>query len=342
LSQAGIAPGSFADRLLAWWRVHGRHDLPWQLDRSPYRVWVSEIMLQQTQVATVVPYFHRFMDRFPDLEHLAAASLDEVLAAWTGLGYYARARNLHAAARECMTRHDGALPADAEALHGLPGIGRSTAHAILAQAWNRPATILDGNVKRVLSRHAAVEGWPGRSAVEKRLWREAEQRTPDAEAANYTQAIMDLGATLCTTRSPACDACPVRSDCLARKTDRVAEFPGRKPKKHRPQRRAVFLVIRNQNNDVLLVPRPPSGIWGGLWCFPESTASDLSRRASGRETLESVVHEFSHFSLVMDFMHLDEDDCREVVDGPDGRWVRPDQADQFGLPRPVQRLLESL
>lgn len=342
MTQTDIDPDSFAGRLLDWWRVHGRHDLPWQIDRSPYRVWVSEIMLQQTQVATVVPYFHRFMDRFPDLERLARADLDDVLAAWTGLGYYARARNLHAAARACIDRHGGALPADAELLHALPGIGKSTAHAILAQAWNRRAAILDGNVKRVLSRHAAIEGWPGRRAVEKALWLEAERRTPETDAADYTQAVMDLGATLCTARSPACSACPVSRDCLARKAGRVSEFPGRKPKKKRPQRRALYLVIRNQDDEVLLMPRPPSGIWGGLWCFPESASDPSPRCGSRRESLASIVHEFSHFRLVMDFLHVDDEDCRKIADSPGGRWVKPDQADRLGLPRPVQRLLKDL
>lgn len=335
-------PASFAGRLLRWWQDNGRHGLPWQIERSPYRVWVSEIMLQQTQVRTVIPYFQRFMERFPDLQTLAEARLDDVLSEWTGLGYYARARNLHTAAQRAMTDHAGALPARPEQLVELPGIGRSTAHAIVAQAWDRRAPILDGNVKRVLSRHAAIEGWPGRSDVEKRLWQEADLRTPKTQAAAYTQAIMDLGATLCTARTPSCQDCPVRDDCRARQADRVAEFPGRKPRKQRPHRHSLFLVLRNQANDVLLIQRPPSGIWGGLWCLPEAGPETAHLPAPGRGTIAPIVHEFTHFRLTMEFLHLDASAPGPVRDWPEGRWVRPGQAASLGLPRPIQMLLETL
>jgi len=342
LSQAAIDPASFAGRLLAWWRENGRHDLPWQIERSPYRVWISEIMLQQTQVRTVTPYFQRFMDRFPDLQALAESDLDDVLSQWTGLGYYARARNLHAAARRAMSDHGGELPARPEQLLDLPGIGRSTANAIIAQAWNHRAPILDGNVKRVLSRHAAIEGWPGRSAVEKMLWQEADLRTPQTHAAAYTQAIMDLGATLCTARAPGCQGCPVRADCLARQADRVADFPGRKPRKARPHRRSLFLILRNQADDVLLIQRPPSGIWGGLWCLPEAGPETAHLSEPGRETIPPIVHEFTHFRLTMEFLHLDAITPESVRDWPEGRWVRPGQGAPMGLPRPIQILLETL
>ncbi|NBB92056.1 MAG: A/G-specific adenine glycosylase, partial [Gammaproteobacteria bacterium] len=260
----------FAQRLLAWWEQHGRHDLPWQQERSPYRVWVAEIMLQQTQVGTVIPYFERFMGRFPDLPSLAHAPIDDVLAHWSGLGYYARARNLHAAAVRCLEEHGGDLPPDAESLERLPGIGRSTANAIVAQAQDRRAPILDGNVKRVLARHAGVEGWPGRSAVLRSLWQEAEALTPQDRARDYTQAIMDLGATLCTPRRPACERCPVDEDCFARRADRVEELPAPKPKRSRPLRDATLVIIENDRGELLLQRRPPSGIWGGLWSLPES------------------------------------------------------------------------
>ena len=337
---------SFAERLLAWWQTNGRHDLPWQTDRSPYRVWLSEIMLQQTQVRTVIPYFQRFTSRFPNLERLANADLDEVLSEWTGLGYYARARNLHSAAQRCLRDHDGQLPSDPDLLSGLPGIGRSTANAIVAQAWNRRAPILDGNVKRVLSRHAAIEGWPGRSAVERSLWQESDQRTPEKRVADYTQAIMDLGATLCTARSPNCQTCPVREDCQARRSGRVEDFPGKKPKKNRPHRSSLFLVIRNSDNGVLLVQRPPVGIWGGLWCFPEHQegydSQHLAVTKSMREPIEPIDHEFSHFRLTMQFMHFEAKTTESVRDWAQGRWIQPDRTTSIGLPRPVQLLLGNL
>jgi len=343
-SITNLIADSFSDRLLAWWRVHGRHDLPWQLQRTPYRVWVSEIMLQQTQVRTVIPYFHRFTERFPGLRSLADAELDDVLSLWTGLGYYARARNLHAAAKICATDYGGELPASPELLLALPGIGRSTANAIYAQAWNRRAPILDGNVKRALSRHAAIEGWPGRSVVEKSLWQEAEARTPDDHAADFTQAIMDLGAKLCTSRSPRCDQCPVSQDCQARIEGRIDEFPGKKPKANRPDRRARFLVLRNEADQVLLIQRPPSGIWGGLWCFPEqqeNTGSSISATqiTNARPTLPPIDHEFSHFRLSMQFLHQEARQSSLVEDENNARWFSVKQALTLGLPRPIQLVL---
>ncbi|MEN1729724.1 MAG: A/G-specific adenine glycosylase [Pseudomonadota bacterium] len=333
----------FADRLLHWWQDHGRHDLPWQEDRTTYRVWISEIMLQQTRVATVIPYFERFMESFPDLSSLARADLDQVLSRWTGLGYYARARNLHAAAVKCVQEHQGQLPDTAEALHALPGIGLSTANAIIAQALNQRAPILDGNVKRVLARHGGIEGWPGRSAVSKALWAASDQRTPVDRARDYTQAIMDLGATVCRSRSPVCSACPVSHDCVALRDHRIGELPGKKPKKERVERQSRFLVLRNHQGKVLLARRPPSGIWGGLWCFPEGESDPASPTGESLSRLEAKRHEFTHFRLIMRFDHLLVRQGKGLVaDHEEQRWFSPSDALAKGLPRPVQAVLQEL
>ncbi|MGB1880849.1 MAG: A/G-specific adenine glycosylase, partial [Gammaproteobacteria bacterium] len=268
------APGSLAARVIAWFEQHGRRDLPWQHPRTPYRVWLSEIMLQQTQVQTVVPYFIAFTERFPSLPALAAADIDAVLHLWSGLGYYSRARNLHRAARLVVEQHDGELPDSVEALEALPGIGRSTAAAIVAQAWDRPAAILDGNVKRVLARYHAEPGWPGDSAVLRRLWTLAEAHLPTTRACDYTQAMMDLGATVCTRSRPACPACPLREDCSARASDSQTRYPGPRPRRTLPERQTTFLILIDDHNRLLLERRPPAGIWGGLWCFPELGGDD--------------------------------------------------------------------
>ncbi|MGH8446294.1 MAG: A/G-specific adenine glycosylase, partial [Solimonas sp.] len=252
----------FAERLLAWFDVHGRHDLPWQHPRTPYRVWLSEIMLQQTQVATVIPYFARFLERFPDLRNLAAAPQDDVLALWAGLGYYARARNLHRCAQALVAEHGGEFPRNIEAVAELPGIGRSTAGAILAQAHGDRHAILDGNVRRVLARHAAIPGWPGQPTVQKQLWREAEARLPHERLADYTQALMDLGASVCTSRNPKCLLCPLAGDCQARIAGTVAQYPGAKPSRERPTREATLLLVEDAQGRLLLERRPPTGLWG--------------------------------------------------------------------------------
>lgn len=333
---------SFADRLLAWWDKHGRHDLPWQKPRTAYRVWVAEIMLQQTQVATVIPYFRRFMDTFSDLESLARAELDEVLALWSGLGYYARARNLHRAAQLCTERHAGQLPGALEALNALPGIGRSTAAAILSQAHNQQHAILDGNVKRLLARHAGIGGWPGRSAVEKRLWRESEIRLPDKGSngrfADYTQAIMDLGATVCTRTKPACQACPVQADCQAKRDGRVAELPTPRPRRALPERATTMLVMRDSKRRIYLVRRPPAGIWGGLWCLPEASGPESLPPDS--EPLGNIDHTFTHFRLKIEFRRT-KTTAPEVNDS-DGRWLTPDQALALGLPQPIRVFVGTL
>ena len=332
-------PSSFAERLLHWWTDHGRHDLPWQIDRSAYRVWVSEIMLQQTRVATVIDYFERFMERFPTLPELARAPLDDVLARWSGLGYYARARNLHRTARQCLAEHRGRLPNQAEALRQLPGIGESTANAIVAQAHDRRAPILDGNVKRVLARHAGIDGWPGRIGVQKQLWNEAELRTPPDRAAHYTQAIMDLGATVCTPRKPACLLCPVERDCRARIEDRVESLPARKPRRDRPQRASTWLIIRDPDGRILLVRRPPVGIWGGLWCLPEAGDAPAPGEA---EILPPIQHEFSHFRLRMRFAGRTPEAASQQIADAQSRWFDIDQALEAGLPRPIRQAIESL
>ncbi|MGB5257277.1 MAG: A/G-specific adenine glycosylase, partial [Woeseiaceae bacterium] len=259
---------SFSDRLLTWFDEHGRKDLPWQQRRDPYPIWISEIMLQQTQVQTVIPYFERFMQRFASIDALASADQDDVLHHWSGLGYYARARNLHRAARMIVSEHGGVFPDDIDAVTELPGIGRSTAGAILSLSRDQRHPILDGNVKRVLTRHAAIEGWPGKTAVLKALWALADRHTPDDRVAAYTQAIMDLGATLCTRSSPAGARCPVMGDCTAYAPDTVTLYPGRKPKKEKPLRTTTMLIARTEAR-VYLERRPEAGIWGGLWSLPE-------------------------------------------------------------------------
>ena len=334
----------FALRLLAWFDLHGRKDLPWQQAISPYRVWVSEIMLQQTQVKTVIPYFENFMARFPAIHDLAAASQDEVLHHWTGLGYYARARNLHKTAKIIVAEHEGEMPLTVDALVSLPGIGRSTAGAIVSICSGRRAAILDGNVKRVLARHFAIEGWPGSTAAAKSLWAKAEELTPVERVADYTQAIMDLGATVCTRATPACEQCPMHRTCIALATNRIAELLGKKPKKDLPVRQTTMLIIES-GNSVLLEQRPPAGLWGGLWSFPESDdpeaylqAHNLS--ASCIESMPSFRHTFTHF-------HLDIDVFRIVTTGHEnavhetGRFCWYDRADPpaLGLTRPVTRLL---
>jgi len=341
----------FPAALLAWHGRAGRRELPWQAERSPYRVWISEIMLQQTQVATVIPYYERFMQRFPDLEALAAASLDEVLHHWSGLGYYARARNLHRAAQAVMQQHDGQFPGTIEQLRALPGIGRSTAGAILALARDQRHPILDGNVKRVLARVHAVAGWPGETAVEKRLWDLAEAHTPGVRVADYTQAIMDLGATVCRRSRPLCDACPLASLCSAREQGRQAEFPAPRPKRPRPRRRTRMLLLQGPDGALLLERRPLHGVWGGLWCPPElgeESASDWARRILGAAvdpapSLPAVHHGFTHFELEIEPVPARLPALPGVAMEP-GRWVwyNARSPARLGLAAVVSRLIEAL
>ncbi|MDP5064915.1 MAG: A/G-specific adenine glycosylase, partial [Haliea sp.] len=337
---------------LAWFDQHGRKDLPWQHDTSPYRVWVSEIMLQQTQVRTVTPYFERFMQRFPAVQALAEAPIDEVLHLWTGLGYYARARNLHRAAQQVCTDHGGEFPRSLEGLQSLPGVGRSTAGAILSIAFGQPAAILDGNVKRVLARYHAVAGWPGGSTVHRMLWDCAEKHTPQARIADYTQAMMDLGATLCTRSRPRCEDCPLQHTCAAHAEGRQSEFPGKKPRKALPTRSTVFLILRDAQGEVLLQQRPPSGIWGGLWCFPElasiEEANDWSIDHFGcapetTQAGEPFRHTFSHYHLEIQPLHAQLDTRPEaIMAASDQLWYNVRQPSSIGLAAPVARLLATL
>ncbi len=331
----------FADRLLDWWAKHGRHDLPWQQPRTPYRVWVSEIMLQQTRVEAVTDYFERFINTFPDLQALATAEIDQVLSLWSGLGYYARARNLHAAARILIDEFDGQFPNTVEQLNALPGIGRSTAAAICAQAFDLRAPILDGNVKRVLARHAAIEGWPGQTRVANRLWEEADIRTPEEHAADYTQAIMDLGASLCSRSRPSCSSCPVKADCQARIQQRQHELPTPKPRKTIPERIQAFDILRNEAHQLLMVRRPPSGIWGGLWCLPEAGSLESVSAVQSLAAPEPIRHAFSHFRLELQFHHsLIE--AEDLVMNRNLQWRSIEGWLNQGIPRPIRHLLENL
>ena len=341
---------AFAPALLAWFDRHGRHDLPWQHPRTPYRVWLSEIMLQQTQVAVVVPYFARFVAALPDVPALARASQDDVLALWSGLGYYARARNLHAAAMRCMDLHGGDLPRDLDALQALPGIGRSTAGAILSQAWGDRAPILDGNVKRVLARLFGIEGWPGLPKVEKQLWAIAANLLPEARLADYTQAQMDFGATLCTRADPACAACPLREGCVAHREGRTAELPHPKPGKPLPEREVRMLLVEDDRGRVLLHRRPPTGVWAALWSLPEhADAADsrdwfdqhLAGDFMAAEALAPVLHGFTHYRLRILPMRIAGVHPRDAVgDNPGLRWASRAELQAIGLPAPVRRLLE--
>ena len=342
---------NFSKSLISWYKKYGRHDLPWQYEPSSYHVWVSEIMLQQTQVSTVIPYFNRFVERFPNVQSLAKANVDEVLSHWAGLGYYARGRNLHRAAKIICDNFDSKLPSDKETLLTLPGIGRSTASAIMALAVKQHHAILDGNVKRVRCRFYAVTGWPGEPAVEKKLWQLAEDLTPEKNVALYTQAIMDLGATVCTRSKPLCDICPVLRECLARKQESQHKYPGSKPKKTIPLRETVFLLLENKKGEILFQKRPPTGIWGGLWCFPECSLDDdieewlLAKTGfSGSiiKKLSIIKHTLTHFRMEILPIHLKVKQCNNVKGMGEQQWCMSGDALKFGIPAPVKNLCTGL
>jgi len=344
-----LAPSTIAERLVPWFDAHGRHDLPWQSDLAPYRVWVSEVMLQQTQVETVKTYYERFIARFPDVAALAAAPQDEVMRLWSGLGYYARARNLHRAAGEIVARHGGELPDSFEALLELPGIGRSTAGAILALARGQRHPILDGNVKRVLARVFLVEEPADSTAGLRKLWALSETATPAIRVAAYTQAIMDLGATVCTRANPACDRCPLAQDCAALAAGRAGELPV--PRRRAPRRfRRTHMLFVVAAGRVQLERRPSRGIWGGLWAPPEfahaaEAEASLAARfglAAPTRRLAPVRHAFTHFDLEIEpwIVELGTQEGR-VAEG-ETRWQELASMDDVGLPAPVARLLEEL
>lgn len=342
-------PADFAARLLDWFDQHGRHDLPWQHPRSPYRVWLAEIMLQQTQVATALPYFQRFVEALPGITELAEASEDQVLGLWSGLGYYSRARNLHRAARLCVERHGGELPDDFDALSALPGIGRSTAGAILAQAFGQRYAILDGNVKRSLARLLAIAGWPGETTVNRQLWKAADALLPAQRLADYTQAMMDFGATLCTRSRPDCTQCPFRGDCAALREDRVAQLPTRKPGRTLPTRAVVMLWLENSAGQIALQRREGPGVWQGLWSLPEAPDHHDAERWLARhmrfdqslaQPLPAFVHVFSHYRLDVQPLHIrGVEPLPAVAESGAPRWFERSELAALGLPAPVRRLL---
>ena len=354
----------FAQSVLEWYDKFGRKHLPWQQDKTLYGVWLSEVMLQQTQVATVIPYFERFIKTFPNITALANASQDEVLHLWSGLGYYARARNLHKAAQKVRDEFNGNFPTDFMHVWALPGVGRSTAGAILSSVLNQPYPILDGNVKRVLARYFAVEGWPGEKKVENHLWTLTEQVTPTDRVADFNQAMMDIGAMVCTRTKPKCELCPLNLECLAYQNHSWEKFPAKKPKKDMPEKDTYFLIL-SKNGKVCLERRENSGLWGGLFCFPqfEDKASLLhflaQEKVSYYQEWPAFRHTFSHFHLDIHPIYAEMDgvinieqanlDWRKVVESPKEYqsnlssavkyWYDPQNPEQIGLAQPVKNLL---
>jgi len=371
----------FAQRLISWQEKHGRHDLPWQVrggttrhvrgldggvpptrllpqtagstsnvsEADAYRVWLSEIMLQQTQVSTVIPYYLRFVASFPDISALAAATEEQVLTHWSGLGYYARGRNLHKAARIIVEKHDGKFPREFEQIVELPGIGRSTAAAICALAYHERRAILDGNVKRVLARYCGIEGWAGEKNVEEKLWQQAEALLSEGDVAIYTQALMDMGATVCTRTKPKCVLCPVQADCVALQTERIPELPSPRPRKAVPEREAIFLLLMH-GNDILLEKRPGSGIWGGLWCPPQFDDEDAARDwfmrngmdASEGERLPTFTHTFTHFKLHITPLKIQLARKPLRVEQAGSVWLDVEEALGAAIPTPVRVMLSNL
>lgn len=339
----------FAEKLIAWQQAYGRHDLPWQQTRDPYAIWVSEIMLQQTQVSAVIGYYDRFMQRFPTIASLAEAEQDEVMRYWSGLGYYSRARNLHHAAQTIMREHCGIFPTDFDTIQTLKGIGRSTAAAISVFAFNQRQTILDGNVKRVLARLHAVEGWPGLPEVEKKLWQIAESVLPSQGLPAYVQGLMDFGATLCTRSKPSCERCPMQANCQAYQLQMVSALPAPKPRKALPEKQITLLMIMDTGK-ILLERRPNQGIWGGLWSLPEMSATELAvphvkqvfdMEVETLETLPVLWHTFTHFKLEITPQPLLLQGKRPQL-APNQQWLSLTEAVDAALPTPVRTLIKRL
>ncbi len=337
----------FAERVVRWQRSHGRHGLPWQGTRDAYRIWLSEVMLQQTAVATVIPYYARFLARFPNVASLAAGEGDEVMALWSGLGYYARARNLHHAAREVMSRHGGVFPVSSQELVALPGVGRSTAAAIAAFSSGERGAILDANVKRVLARHAGIAGDTTSAQVASRLWAAAEARLPESGIETYTQGMMDVGADVCLPGKPQCPICPVNADCVARIENRVDELPQRRTRAATRRKRIAMLVVVSRG-EVLLEKRPASGIWGGLWSLPEHDVSEAPREALARdwglqalevEAMQPFEHAFTHFTLEVEPWHVRLEKSTRLAEGKAATWLALSDLAGAALPAPVRRLL---
>ncbi|MBA2651614.1 MAG: A/G-specific adenine glycosylase [Tatlockia sp.] len=338
----------FSLPLLEWFDNHGRKDLPWQHPRSPYRVWISEIMLQQTQVKTVIPYFNQFMSKFANIEQLAQASEDNVLAQWSGLGYYSRARNLHKTAKIICEQYKGEFPSDLTNLIALPGIGPSTAAAITSLAFNQANPIMDGNVKRVLCRYFLIDGWPEQSAVKQKLWQLADQCMPRERCADYTQAIMDLGATCCKSKNPDCNSCPVQTHCLARQRDLASLYPHKKVKKKLAVKQQQFLLLYDNNNRIYLEKRPPTGIWGGLWCMPSIAMKDCPREylantygfsCRDQQELLFIRHSFSHFHLEISSLALQTAINANRVAEHTGKWYEAKEIGELGLAKPISDII---
>jgi A/G-specific adenine glycosylase len=339
-----ISPRSFAAKMLKFYDQMGRKDLPWQSNKSAYSVWVSEIMLQQTQVKTVIPYYLKFLKSFPNVEALANAHVDQVLQHWAGLGYYSRARNLHQCAKMVVDEYQGEFPRTLEEIIKLPGIGESTGGAILSLAYRLPEAILDGNVKRVLARVFLVEGWYGLSSVSKTLWQLSRQYTPKTRTGEFNQAMMDLGASLCSRNQPVCCECPLNKDCAAHLQNKTIEFPHRKPKKKIPTKQAIMLLSQNSQGQILLVKRPPSGIWGGLWSLPELQAGTNDSNTDAKDEMQDLKH-FDDFKHTFSHYHLQV----KVVSGHSAiqgveetftaAWHNIDQLEDLALPTPINKFL---
>ena len=343
-----LLPADYHQAIFTWFDQHGRHHLPWQKNKSIYSVWVSEIMLQQTQVSTVIPYYEKFMRRFPTVEALAGATEDDVLAHWSGLGYYSRARNLYQAANMIIENFNGQFPENLTAAMTLPGVGRSTASAILALTLNQPLAILDGNVKRVLARLFALPGYPGERAVEQMLWEKAQRLMPQARCADYTQAMMDLGATLCTRSKPLCHECPLHHCCIAHQQGNMDDYPGKKPKKSLPIKERYFLVLINPKGELFLRPRQDKRLWGGLWTTPifktktqmrQWLQEHITTNYNTLDRLKARQHIFSHFKLIYTPVLLSLYDYPSIADG---KWFSLATMNAVGTPKPIRDLFQEV